>query len=296
MGQLAGLRGGASVYRGLRRLLGGGLVGAVRVPLAPGHSPRLFYLTDLGVAAVALDQGVAAGRLARRCGLRRADLLRLLAGLPQLLATYALLAAVAASRPGRPDLLAWERPWRRRYQRPAAKHPSWVTLPAYAAVAWGGAAAECLLVPDLATFPLRVYRPALARLVALRALGGALPALVVATTDPGRARAWEQLVDETCRARAEAPLVARVVTWDALPGPARSASPAEAGSAGGAGRRRGPDGRGARRRDAGAGAARPPPRGVARRRAAAAAAPGRPPPGGRRAHRWGARPRRPRWA
>ena len=129
---------------------------------------------------------------------------------------------MAASRPGRPDLLAWERPWRRRYRRPAAKHPSWVTLPAYAAVAWGGVGRRCLLVPDLATFPLRAYRPALARLVALRALGGALPALVVATTDPGRARAWEQLVDETCRARAEAPLVARVVTWDALPGPARS--------------------------------------------------------------------------
>ena len=73
-----------------------------------------------------------------------------------------------------------------------------------------GRAAECLLVPDLATFPLRAYRPALARLVALRALGGALPALVVATTDPGRARAWEQLVDEV----------------RAAPGPRRPWSPA----------------------------------------------------------------------
>ena len=266
-------------------------------PLAPGHGPRLFYLTDLGLAAVALDQGVAVGP--PRPALRAAP-------------APTSCGACRGCRSSWRRTTCWRR-WRPRGpagptcwpgsapggggtsgRRPSTRRGSPCRPTPLVGVGRGGRR-RCLLVPDLATFPLRVYRPALARLVALRALGGALPALVVATTDAGRARAWEQLVEETCRARAEAPLVARVVTWDALPWPARSASPG-AGSAGGAGRRRGPDGRGARRRDAGAGAARPPPRGDARRRAAAAAAPGRPPPGGRRAHRRGARRRRPRWA
>lgn len=80
---------------------------------------------------------------------RGPDLLTGLAGLPHLLATYRLLAALAGSRPGRPDLLAWERPWRRRYRRPTAKADVTVGLRAYAALAWDDEAAEYLLVPDL---------------------------------------------------------------------------------------------------------------------------------------------------
>ena len=94
--------------------------------------------------------------------MRRTDLRRLLPGLPQLQAVAALLAAVAATGPGRPDLLAWERPWRRRYQRPTAKHPSRVALPAYAAVeiaaaanadaqAYGGKLADIIARSDFAT-------------------------------------------------------------------------------------------------------------------------------------------------
>src|SRR5262249_49939973 len=59
-------------------------------------------------------------------------------GLPHLRAGYELLAALAAGRPGRPDLLAWERPWRRRYRRATAKAPVTAVLPAYAALAWAG--------------------------------------------------------------------------------------------------------------------------------------------------------------
>jgi hypothetical protein len=215
--RLAGLRGGASVYRGLRRLADAGLIAAVRPPRRPGHAPRLWYLTDLGLATVALDQGVEPEPVARRNRLRREDLLALLPALPQLLAGYELLGALAASRPGQPNLLAWERPWRRRYQRPSAKEPVTAALPAYAALAWGDAAGAYLLLPDRGSAPLRLYRPTLDHLLVLRGLnGGELPTLVVATTDAGRAAAWRALLEEARRARNEPPLTARVATWDAL--------------------------------------------------------------------------------
>ncbi len=215
--RLTGLRGGASVYRGLRRLADHGLIAAIRPPLQPGHAPRLWYLTDLGLAAVALDQEVELESLARRNRLRGADLLALLPGLPQLQAGYELLAALAASRPGQPNLLAWERPWRRRYQRPTAKAPVAATLPAYAALAWEGRAGAYLLLPDRGTAPLRRYAPALDHLLVLRGLqAGELPTLVIATTDPGRATAWRALLEEVRRARSEAPLAACIATWDDL--------------------------------------------------------------------------------
>ncbi len=166
---------------------------------------------------VALDQQVEPEPLARRNRLRRADLFALAPRLPHLLATYELLAALAASRPGLPNLLAWERPWRRRYQRPTAKAPATAALPAYAAFAWPDAAAACLLLPDLGTAPLRVHRPTLDHVLVLRGLhGGELPTLVVGTTDPGRAAAWRALLEEVRNARSEAPLAACVATWGRL--------------------------------------------------------------------------------
>ena len=108
--RLAGLHGGSSVYRGLGRLGDDGLVAALSPSLRAGHEPRLWYLTDLGLAVVALDQGVEPEPLARRGRLRGGDLLGLLPGLPQHLAGHELLGALAASRPGSPNLLAWERP------------------------------------------------------------------------------------------------------------------------------------------------------------------------------------------
>jgi len=215
--QLAGLRGGASVYRSLERLEGAGLVATIRPPLRPGYAPRLHYLTDLGIATVAVDQGREPEHVARRNRLRSRDLLALLPGLPQLVATYELLGALAAIRPGRPDLLAWERPWRRRYQRPTAKAPVAIELPAYAAFAWEGACGAYLLLPDLGGAPLRLYRAALDHLLALRGVQGEdLPALVVAASDRGRAAAWKDLIEAVGRARREAPLAACVATWDEL--------------------------------------------------------------------------------
>src|SRR5438093_3665995 len=198
--RLANLRGGASVYRSLGRLASAGLVAGMRPPIQSGHAPQLWYLTDLGLAVVALDQGVEPEPLARRNRLRGDDLLALAPGLLHLLATYELLAALAASRAGPPDLLAWERPWRRRYHRPTAKAPVTATLPAYAALAWGEAAGDWLLLPDRGTAPLRLYRPTLDHLLVLRGLGrihaGEPATLAVATTDAGRAAGWRALLEE----------------------------------------------------------------------------------------------------
>lgn len=215
--QLAGLRGGASIYRSLARLEEAGLVANVRPTLRPDRAPRLYHLTDLGIATVAIDQRRDPRHLAHRNHLRGRDLQALIPALPQLVAAYGLLGALAAARPGRPDLLAWERPWRRHYQRPTAKAPVAVALPAYAALAWESAAGTYLLLPDLGGTPLRLYRAALDHLLVLRGFqGDDFPALVVATSERGRAAAWEELIEEVRRVRREAPLAVCVTTWDEL--------------------------------------------------------------------------------
>ncbi len=217
MEQLAGLHSGASLYRSLAFLREKQLIHSIRPPLQSGYAPQLFYLTDLGLATAALYRQVDPMCLARQNKLRGTDLLSLLPGLPSLLAQYELLGALAASQPGIPDLLAWERPWRRRYQRPTAKSPSYVALPAYAALDWGDGAASFLLLPDLGGVSLRAFRDKLSHLLLLRAIqDGPLPELVIATTDDGRASAWKYLLDEMAGARRERPLSAAIALWSEL--------------------------------------------------------------------------------
>ena len=189
----------------------------VRPTLRPDRAPRLYYLTNLGIATVAIDQHRDPRDLAHRNHLRDRDLQALVPALPQLVAAYDLLGALAAARPGRPDLLAWERPWRRHYRRPTAKAPVAVALPAYAALAWDSAAGTYLLLPDLGGTPLRLYRAALDHLLVLRSFqGDDFPALVVATSDRRRAAAWEAMIEGVRRVRREAPLAVCVTTWDEL--------------------------------------------------------------------------------
>src|SRR5438132_627043 len=63
---LDGLQGPASIYRCLSRLSDAGLIRTIRPALRPGPSPRLPYLTDLGLATIAVDQGVEVRHLATR--------------------------------------------------------------------------------------------------------------------------------------------------------------------------------------------------------------------------------------
>lgn len=213
--RLDGAAGGASAYRSLARLATAGLIAARRVPLRPGSSPRLLYLTDLGLAVVALDQGIDGRDLARRNRLRTADLLALLPGLPCLLACYELLGILASSRSGRPDLLAWERPWRRRHQLDGTNRSVSASLPAYAALSWDQGQGAFLLVPDLGAFPVRLYRATLRRLLILRQhLACMLPPIVVATTGIERADLWRELLGDVARDCRQCPIHARLVAWE----------------------------------------------------------------------------------
>ena len=58
--------GGAAVYRRIARLRSAGLVGTLRPSIDPGHGPVLLYVTDLGLAAVAVAQQADPLDVARR--------------------------------------------------------------------------------------------------------------------------------------------------------------------------------------------------------------------------------------
>lgn len=215
--QLFGLNGGASVYRSVDRLKSRGLVATIQPPVYRTHSPRLLYLTDLGLAALALDQHAEPQDVVRRLHLGREDLLALVPQLPDQLATYELLGSVSASQPGRPELIAWERPWRRSFQRPRGRTPARVTLAAHAILSWDGQVGSYLLLPDRGILPSRFYRSTLDHLFALRrSRGGSIPFLVIATTSRERKAGWERLLQEVWRARREVPLSARVAWWSVL--------------------------------------------------------------------------------
>ncbi|MCW5848972.1 MAG: replication-relaxation family protein [Anaerolineae bacterium] len=215
LAQLNGLSGAASVYRTLNRLRETGAVGALQSPFRSGHTASLLYLTDLGLATLAVAEGVEPRGLARRARIRGQDLLDLFPGLPHLVACYELLSALAASQAGQPDLLAWERPWRRRYRPGTAKSLSRVEVPAYAAFAWGALSAEYLLIPDLGLVALNTYRPLLNRLLAWRrAQAGRLPPLLVAAPHAGRVEGWRWLLKDVSRGQREAVLTVVVTTWD----------------------------------------------------------------------------------
>jgi len=215
--QLAGQHGAAAMYCSVARLRTAGLISSIQPPVYAPNSPHLWYLTDLGLATLALDLECDPLHLAQQFHLRAADLLKLVPTLRHLLDTYELLGALAASRPGSPVLLAWEHPWRRRYPRPAGRSFGMVTLAAYATLSWNGVAGSYLLLPDAGAIPLRLQQATLARLLLLRrAQDGHLPPLLIATTDRERMRAWERLLHDLVRARREAPLASRVVRWDDL--------------------------------------------------------------------------------
>ena len=155
--QLVGVKRG-SLDRFLADSLDHGLLAAITPPLTAGHNPRLFHLTDLGLAVLALVDGVEPGALAIATETSRAQLLRLLPSLPALQDAYQLLGAIAASRSEPPALLRWEWPWRCRYHRRTNKSPVWFQFPALAQVQWRANGLECFLVPDRGNLPMGAYR------------------------------------------------------------------------------------------------------------------------------------------
>jgi hypothetical protein len=152
---------------------------------------------------------------AARHGLRASDLRALLPGLPHLLACQALLALLAASRPGTARLLAWERPWRRACARPGGDRVGAVTFPAGAELAWPDGCGAYLLLPEGS--PPAAHRSALGGLLRRRAAGVAVPPLLIVAARPHPADAWHRLLEEVARAAGEAPLQGWIAAPDELP-------------------------------------------------------------------------------
>ncbi len=202
------------LYDNLSRLRGLGLTGALQLEVWRGFAPRLLYLSDLGLAAISLSQGVDPVHLATTNGLRRQDLISAQPGLPHLAACYELLGMLAASQEGKPDLVAWERPWRGRYLRRRSLGTGRVRLPAYAALAWGGGVGEYVLLPDLGSCPLAAYRGRLLGLLEYRrSHSGRVPTLVIAAPSQQRVATWNKLLDELARLSRQLPLPTWLVTW-----------------------------------------------------------------------------------
>jgi hypothetical protein len=210
---LLGAAGPASVYRRVSQLKALGLVSGVRVPWRPGSCPELLVVTSLGLATAARGDVAQFAELAHAFRLSTAQISARIPGMAQLGACYELLAAAARSRPHRVRILNWQEPWRAQVERPTAKAPVWLRLPAFAGLTWAnGDCAEYLLLPDLGTRPLRAYRHQLDSLLLLRARQeGRLPGLIVAT-EPARVGAWDDLLHQTAVRRHEA-LLGWVVTW-----------------------------------------------------------------------------------
>ncbi len=207
-----------SISRRLERLESAGLVTTIQPPFKRGHSPQLYHPTDLGLAVVGLHLERDHVQLAKHLRLRRADLLACLPRLPHLLANYELLVHLAASQPGTPRLLAWERPWHRRFRSPSHKDEVTITAPIYTTIAWdGGEAVSAFLVPDLTTVPLDVYHPLISGLQVFReAIDGDAPPLLIVTQHEHRAIAWRKSIEAVARQRCEVPLTAWITTWEAL--------------------------------------------------------------------------------
>jgi hypothetical protein len=156
---LDALNGGAAVYRRIAHLREAGLVAELRPPIQPRRGPGLLYVTDLGIATLAVLRQLDPRDLARRYGVRGSDLLGRLPGLPLLHACHRLLGALATAGPGWPRLLEWEQPCRRQFSVPTAKAKVRLTLPAYAAFAWDDRADSHILLPDLGLAPCSVLGP-----------------------------------------------------------------------------------------------------------------------------------------
>ncbi len=211
---VAGIACQATAKWHLRRLQSAGLIGRLKVAVRPGHSPAALYLTDRGLSAASLLLGEEASAIARRNGLGGAALRGAIPGLVHLGALYEMLAAVCDRGVGVPRLRLWQRPWRVRFRPRLARAQASVAIPGHARLAWDDGQLDVLLLPDLATYPVRARRLTILRLAQLAAVAsGPLPALVIATDCPERGEAWRALVAQVARARGAGSLSVWIVDW-----------------------------------------------------------------------------------
>jgi len=216
LARLRGLHGAPiSTHRIIVKLTAAGLIAHTAIPASDVASAWLHYVTDLGIAVLALDMDVDAEQFARTFHIDRGALDQLHLRARQVHQVYELLGMVASYGQGRPRLLAWEQPW----QRPVPGSNEGIGLPARCVLRWPGAVSgSMLLLPDLATFPVLAYRRTLRRLTRVQASpDGVDEPIVVGTWSERRAAAIQELAAEVASDEGLPPLAMFAAAWPAVP-------------------------------------------------------------------------------
>lgn len=189
---LSAASGPAAMYRHLNELSERGLLAPFMAKQEQGRAAALYYLTDLGVAALCIAVGAEPGAVARHFQLRYWDLLQLVPTLPQLVAEYRLLAQVADTTDGWPTLLLWQRPWLPPTWRVRSRH-----LPPLVDMESEAGRVRALLLADAGFYPLSVYRRLLRYLAERARQGIATPPLLIASPNELRTSGWRAALRRT---------------------------------------------------------------------------------------------------
>ena len=203
------------MYSSVARLQKLGLVAAVDRAWQPGRNPRLYHPTDLGVAVVATTAGTQPAPFSTQHHLWGRDLKRALAGLPQLVSLYELLADVVESTEEYEDVLAWQPPFPRLVTSSSGKSSASVRIPAYVRLGSSKDQVSWLLLADVGNLPFD-YLELVVRGVATlgRRWGGQLPRLLIRTTHEARRKRWNDMLNELARQPGGVQLLRAHVTCD----------------------------------------------------------------------------------
>jgi hypothetical protein len=186
-----------TAYASLARLQQLGLVDSVQTAWRPGRNPRLYHLSDLGVALAARAAGQRVAHFARHHRLRSADVQSALAGLPQLIQLYELLIEVVEGASGFEEVMDWRPPWPQPDARRRTEASLLLWRPALLRLRCAGQAATWLLLADTPGVPFAHHRMVLRRVIAsARRRQGPAPPLVIRTTDEARAGCWARGLDQ----------------------------------------------------------------------------------------------------
>ena len=230
LGLLCGRRTEHNINRALAGLRESGLVQHLNMAVWPGHSPRFYHLTDLGLGVISHQRGEDVNVLARRHGARWADLLAMVPSIEWVAACCDIFTALAQGRGQGLVDLHWQRPWHGRYRSPQSRTLTYVQMPAWLRLSWENEYLECFLLPDRGTFPTDVYRARLFKLAAYSrgVYNWRMPPMAIVADGPQRLEQWRRLVDYVVRtSRGSLPglLTTWERIWDDLPSLPAVASP-----------------------------------------------------------------------
>jgi DNA-binding CsgD family transcriptional regulator len=203
------------MYGSVARLQKVGLITAVDRPWQSGRNPRLYHPTDLGVALVASTARAQPAAFATQHHLWGRDLKRALAGLPQLVSLYELLADVVDASEEYEDVLAWQPPFPRLVPSSTGKSSVSVRIPAYVRLGCSKREISWFLLADVGNLPFDYLEVVLRGVATLaRRWAGQLPRLLVRTTHEARRKRWNDMLNQLARQPGGAQLLRAHITCD----------------------------------------------------------------------------------